>query len=297
MVEEGVEYKDIKFKLDDFGKIDIEADRGSWSIGTVNDFTIRDENRGNIVKPRSLSTIRNGFSSRAVRRINLKPEIDLNLGKTETAGNLTIREYPEYTFIFDMKIDPEHRGKGGGELFMDIYKGLTLLMDKEWAGGFIGDGNTFEFLKSQGFRRAEFETWTDNQWRGKFIGGEFYTQGNYYDLPEGDRFGFTPTPADISSQHGSEVIENVSGEPWSRPREEAIIDGLGGVNQRDDNTEIVFPPRVREDIADPFWEGSWSTWFKIKRRQINYDDSAFPVLERDAPVMDRIQDPNFSIFD
>jgi hypothetical protein len=217
----------------------------------------------------------------------MKPLIQTDDGDSESAGNITITEFDNYLFIFDMKLDQKYRGMGGGKLMIDVFKGLTLFSDTEYAGGFVGDGNTKGFLESQGFQRARFESWTNSPWNQLNVSGDLSLKQDYYDIPQEDRFGMAPTAGQISEELGVRYVEQKDGEPWTTDREFGI---------EEYNFDTTFAPRVRESVADPYWESGWSTWFKIKRREIDYDDSALPVTNRSAPVIDRIQDPNFSIF-
>jgi len=282
---EEIEFKDINFGITNLGQITADVGRDHWSISNLNDMSSDTENH--LFKPRSLATQYNDLDSDYNRYLNFKASYD-----GEYAGNLTIREYDEYMFIFDMELEPEYRGKGGGKLFMDLFKASIIFSGKDLAGGFVGNGNTKEFLKHNGFSRAEFETWTNNIWASHMVSGEFVTEGDYYSIAENDRFGLVPTPTDIKSKYKEYVLEPTErGTPWTRDEERRIeTEGPDGIS---DEGKVLYPSRVRQEIAMPFWEGNWSTWFKIPTRKIQFEDSIFPITDRETPVLDRFRDPTF----
>jgi len=283
-----VQYKDITFFLNQLGTIQTDVKRDGWTVPITNDISVIDDEPR--YKPRSLATQKNDFSPDSLRRLNFRPSFN-----DENAGNLTLIEYDNYIFIFDMKLKKKYRGMGGGSLMMDLFKASVILTDKEWAGGFVGDGNTLEFLKSQGFQRAKFEHWTNNAWASQFVSGEFVIDGDYYGLAEGDKFGLVPTPTDIQSEFSGYVVEPTGdGEQWTREIEQEMAkEGPTGI---DPEGKVIFTPRVRQDVAIPFWTGGWSTWFKIPSRKIEYEESVFPITNRNTPIIDRFRDPTFSIF-
>jgi len=290
MSDQEIEYKDISFSTNEFKKLEINGTRGPWSVATVNDMEIGDVGGQHVFKPRSLATPTNDFSSRPKRSINVKPKFD-----GEVAGNITIQVFDEYTFIFDLVIESEYRGAGGGEFMMDIYKGLTILLDKDWAAGFVGDGDTENFLRSQGFSRAEFEHWTNGVWDESNLSGDIVFTSNFYMIDAGNRVGLAPSPSDIQEFRGPDTIQQKLGQAWDVEAEEAVWDGdVSFIDTEIDPKMLPYnlKPRVRRDVAQPFWERGWSTWFKIKRIQIDYDDSIFPITDRAAPVLDRIKDPS-----
>lgn len=288
-----IQFKDITFTLDKLSRIQVDVSRDNWTVRTAADME-----SGNVVsfKPRSLATKSNFFSPDRSRKLTFKPRF-----KDEAAGNISILEYDNYMFIFDMILDEKFRGKGGGTLMMDLFKASIIFSDKDWAGGFVGDGNTKGFLKSQGFSRAEFESWTGHRWGDGAVSGEFVTDKDYYNIPNEDRFGLAPTPTDLKEEHHNDAIsvDMEINEELTEERERKLAgeeEADTPILIQDMMHDTVFPVRVKKEVADPFWEGGYSTWFKIKSRQIEYEDSVFPITERSAPVLDRFRDPTFTVF-
>jgi len=288
-LDEEVQFKDISFRLSKFGQIETSVQRGGWTVPTTNDLSEPADSPQ--FKPSSLGTPDNDFTAKFKRQINFKPNF-----KGQTAGNMTLFEFDKYMFIFDMKLQEEFRGKGGGSLLADLFKATLILAEKDWAGGFVGDGNTLGFLQSQGFERAEFETWTDRPWGSDNVSGSITLDKDYYNIPGENRFGFSPSPADIEKEFYDYVIQaSSSGRQWTRneEKEQRVTAGVGAPLEEG---KIVFNTRVRQDVALDFWNTGWSTWFKIPTRQIEFEDRVFPIANRSAPVLDRFRDPTFTIF-
>jgi hypothetical protein len=309
MSDETVSFKDIEFTLDKTGKILTFVERNGWSLGPTNDVEVIQTSW----KPRSLALPNNNFDHSAIRKIQYQLSHETHDDPENPAGNLTIREYPNYLFIFDMKIAEELRGMGGGTLMLDLFKGTTIFTDKNIVGGFIGDGNTIDFLRANGFQRAEFEAWTNDYWSSEIMDSSFYTDGHYYDLDPTERFGLAPTPMDIINEFGREYVQppaslqgdlqpppSLEGDDviwWTREYEQKIINEGAPTGLKAEEGEIVFNCRVQKEVAAPYWDQGYSTWFKIPAREIEYEEHIFPITNRSAPVLDRFRDPSYSVFE
>jgi hypothetical protein len=287
MSDEIISFKDIKFTLDNTGKITAEVELNGWSLGSTNDVKI-------IVtswKPRSLALPDNNYHPDPNRRIQYQLIYQTN-NAPKAAGNLTIREYPNYLFIFDMKIDEELRGKGGGSLMIDLIKGTTIFTEKNIVGGFIGDGNTISFLRANGFQRAEFEVWTNTYWGSGMMDSTFYTDGNYYELQPTERFGLAPTPMDIINEYGREYVQppaafgkeeeipsslEVDQIRWTEEYEQQLINEGAPPRMRAEEGKIIFDSRMQKEVAAPYWDRGYSTWFKIPAREIEYEEHILPI--------------------
>ena len=297
MSDETASFKDIEFALDRTGQITAEVERDGWSLGPTNDVEVIETSW----KPRSLALPGNNFDHNAIRKIQYQLSHETH-DDIKSAGNLTIREYPNYLFIFDMEIAEELRGMGGGTLMLDLFKGTTIFTGKNIVGGFIGDGNTIDFLRANDFQRAKFEAWTNNYWASERMDSSFYTDGHYYDLEPTERFGLAPTPMDIINEFGREYVQppaSLQGDltQWTREYEQQLINKGGPSGLKAEEGEIVFNCRVHKHVAAPYWDQGYSTWFKIPAREIEYEEHIFPITNRSAPVLDRFRDPSYSVFD
>jgi hypothetical protein len=103
------------------------------------------------VDPFNLPTTPDGFSSSDVKLSNV-------------AADMSFIEFDNAVFLFHLLTWPGYRGRGYGKVFVDILVAYAKELDVKYIGGFVGNGDTKNFLKKQGFSGAKFEQWTDANW-------------------------------------------------------------------------------------------------------------------------------------
>lgn len=286
---EPITYKDFSISVTEMGNLAAEGSRGIWDIEAasfqpVGDF-LADQ-----YKPQTLATRDNTLSPLPINQIffaiNADKQIDDALDEPlANQGTLLINEFPKYIFLTDMLIDPNVRGTGGGGFLLDIFKVMAYVLDRPIIAGFTGNGNTIDFMRAKGFRKADYEVWTKGDWNAKNVNGTFVTDGNYFNLPDESIYNLAPTPVDLIEEFGPDAVQGVrerNGGPMDRTLEQNIEDRMG--------PDVDYGVRVKKEVAEPFWNEGWSQWFRLPRRETEFEGDFTTVLNRRAPIIDRLRD-------
>lgn len=286
---EPIQFKDIKIWVTEQGNLAAEGERGIWSISGASFQPVGDFLPDRYV-PRTIASRNNRFSPLPINQtffaINADKQIeDPFEDPLANQGTLLINEFPKYIFLTDLKVTSNLRGTGGGGFLLDIFKIMSYVLDRDIVAGFTGNGNTIDFLKAKGFRKATFSEWTKGDWSSTNVNGVFYTEGNYFDIPDDEVYQLAPTPVDLIEEYGPDAVQGVrerNGGPMDRQLEQDIE------NRFVSGTD--YGVRVRKEYAEPFWGKGWSQFFRLPRRETEFSGDFSTVLNRRAPIISRLRD-------
>lgn len=207
-------------------------------------------------KPKSFSQDRGEYNSSPTRRV------DINVDDGETSISL----HPRYVFITHLKV--RDRLGGIGKELVRIAQAIATLEGCGEIGGFVGSAHgTMEFLKSIGFEDAHFEIWTGGMWSVyNLMGRNYYLEGDYFSAPDRERKNKVPTPRDMIDEYGWDYASRpfgIDGEMIAPTREkerDIVNEGLSSHPGR---------LRVRKEVADEWWDGTYSLFFRDRVARVN----------------------------
>ena len=219
------------------------------------------------VDPFDLPTTPDGFSRSDVKLSNV-------------AADMSFIEFDNAVFLFHLLTWPGYRGEGYGKVFIDILVAYAKELDVKYISGFVGNGDTKNFLKKQGFSGAKFELWTDADWGDDTYSNEYwaYSGGkkpklevrqldkeyeSYWNLPEEIRKQYKPNTQDLADKYGEDAIQ---GNP-----------GKGAL-------------KVRKYAAEGFWESGWNIYFLDQTSNVLAERSGlYPLTDRRAPIANKLK--------
>ena len=286
---EPIEFKDFRIWVTEQGNLAAEGERGIWSISGASFQPVGDFLSDQYV-PQTIATRNNTFSPIPLNQIFFAINADRDIEDPfdqplANQGTLLINEFPKYIFLTDLEVQSDVRGTGGGGFLLDIFKVMSYVLDRPIVAGFTGNGNTIDFLRAKGFRKATFSEWTKGDWSSTNVNGVCYQRGNYFDIPDDDVYHLAPTPVDLIEEHGPDAVQGVrerNGGPMDRTLEKDIEGRFA------EGTD--YGVRVRKEYAEPFWGEGWSQFFRLPRRETEFSGDFSTVLNRRAPIIDRLRD-------